>query len=318
MEENSGTQAPTPQTAGQADPGARRLARSRRDRMVAGVAGGLGDYFGVDPLLFRIGFVAIAIAGAPGVLIYLACWLLLPEEGGSPRGEPPRSTLLRAIGMALAVVIVLGIGGGLLSGLLVALPLPVPFLSSNFLNFLNFLNFDLWFPELFGAAALIAVGFVLLYGVNSTGARRSGTGGPSVQQVSGTAALEKGATTSGALTTQSYVTPRVRRERSPLGWLGFGAALVLVSAILLLNKAGVTSLDAGDVSGVFLAALGAVVLIGAWWGRARWLVPVGLLFVPIALLLSMIDVPMRGSIGSHYLAATDQSDLSDIAMLAGD
>jgi phage shock protein PspC (stress-responsive transcriptional regulator) len=48
--------------------------------MLAGVAEGAADYFGVDPTIVRIALVALAIVG-PGVPLYLAGWLLIPDEG---------------------------------------------------------------------------------------------------------------------------------------------------------------------------------------------------------------------------------------------
>src|SRR4051794_13632208 len=64
-------------------PPRRRLQRSRHDRVIAGVAGGLGDYFDIDPVIFRIAFVGLAFLGGAGLLLYPAAWLLLPEEGHS-------------------------------------------------------------------------------------------------------------------------------------------------------------------------------------------------------------------------------------------
>ncbi|MDQ6616148.1 MAG: PspC domain-containing protein [Actinomycetota bacterium] len=58
-----------------------RLSRSRSDRYLGGVAGGLGDYFGIDPVVFRILFVALTLAGASGVALYIIAWLLVPAEG---------------------------------------------------------------------------------------------------------------------------------------------------------------------------------------------------------------------------------------------
>ncbi len=49
--------------------------------MLAGVAGGLADWFDVDPTLVRVAFVALAVLGGVAVPVYLACWLLIPEEG---------------------------------------------------------------------------------------------------------------------------------------------------------------------------------------------------------------------------------------------
>ncbi|HEY7916775.1 MAG TPA: PspC domain-containing protein [Acidimicrobiales bacterium] len=58
-----------------------RLHRCREQRMLAGVAAGLADYFDVDPLMVRIGFVALALLGGLAVPLYLAGWMLIPEEG---------------------------------------------------------------------------------------------------------------------------------------------------------------------------------------------------------------------------------------------
>ena len=57
------------------------LRRSRSDRKVVGVAGGLGRYAGIDPLVFRILFVALTVFGGSGLLLYALGWLLVPEDG---------------------------------------------------------------------------------------------------------------------------------------------------------------------------------------------------------------------------------------------
>ena len=59
----------------------KRLYRSRTDRMICGVCGGLGNYFGVDPSLIRLAFVLLLVFGGSGFLIYLILWIILPEEG---------------------------------------------------------------------------------------------------------------------------------------------------------------------------------------------------------------------------------------------
>lgn len=58
----------------------RKLYRSKNNRMIAGVCGGLGDYFNIDPTLVRLLFVLIGLTVGGGVLIYLLLWLILPEE----------------------------------------------------------------------------------------------------------------------------------------------------------------------------------------------------------------------------------------------
>lgn len=58
----------------------KKLTRSSTDRMVAGVAGGLGAYFGLDATLIRVLFAVFAVLGGSGIIIYLVCWLLMPLE----------------------------------------------------------------------------------------------------------------------------------------------------------------------------------------------------------------------------------------------
>jgi len=56
-----------------------RLTRSTRDRVLAGVAGGLGEYLAVDPTLIRLGWVLAALlTGGVAIPIYLAFWLIMP------------------------------------------------------------------------------------------------------------------------------------------------------------------------------------------------------------------------------------------------
>jgi len=61
--------------------GIKRLERSSTDRLLAGVSGGLGRYFDLNPAVFRIGFVVLTLLGGAGILAYLAAVLVIPEEG---------------------------------------------------------------------------------------------------------------------------------------------------------------------------------------------------------------------------------------------
>src|SRR3989449_7678939 len=62
-------------------PAVKRLERSRSDRMVAGVSGGLARYFDIHPAFYRVGFVVLTLLGGAGILIYLAAVLVMPDEG---------------------------------------------------------------------------------------------------------------------------------------------------------------------------------------------------------------------------------------------
>ena len=55
-----------------------RLRRSGTDRKIAGVCGGLGEFFNLDPVLFRVAFVVLAFVGGLGILLYMVLWLVVP------------------------------------------------------------------------------------------------------------------------------------------------------------------------------------------------------------------------------------------------
>jgi phage shock protein C len=69
------------------------LRRSSTDKVLAGVAGGLGRYLGIDPVILRVAFVVLTIAGLAGVLVYLIGWIAIPEEKpGEAVGAAPHSS----------------------------------------------------------------------------------------------------------------------------------------------------------------------------------------------------------------------------------
>ncbi|MDQ6728183.1 MAG: PspC domain-containing protein, partial [Actinomycetota bacterium] len=93
-----------------------KLTRSTGDKVVSGLSGGLGRYFGVDPIVFRIAFVVMALAGGSGVLLYLIGWLLIPDDRGA--GALPR--VGRERNQKLVAAILAGVGVLLLADRLTA------------------------------------------------------------------------------------------------------------------------------------------------------------------------------------------------------
>lgn len=59
---------------------ARKLYRSRTNRQVAGVCGGLAEHFNMDATLIRVLFVVLAVLGGSGIIIYIAMWIIVPQE----------------------------------------------------------------------------------------------------------------------------------------------------------------------------------------------------------------------------------------------
>ena len=58
------------------------LRRSVANRVIGGVCGGLGEYFGIDPTVVRVGYVLLSLlsAGFPGTLVYIILWIVIPER----------------------------------------------------------------------------------------------------------------------------------------------------------------------------------------------------------------------------------------------
>ena len=67
----------------------RILTRSTTDKKISGVSGGLAAYFGIDPLLVRIGFVAATLATGAGLVAYLALFALVPTDDAVPAAPAP-------------------------------------------------------------------------------------------------------------------------------------------------------------------------------------------------------------------------------------
>jgi phage shock protein PspC (stress-responsive transcriptional regulator) len=108
----------------------RRLLRARSGRVIGGVCAGLGRYFNVDPIIFRIGAIVLTLVGGAGLLAYLAALLLVPsEDSASAAGEAAGRNRWLAIGGVILLLLVawpflLG-GGALLAGLLIPFALLV-------------------------------------------------------------------------------------------------------------------------------------------------------------------------------------------------
>jgi len=62
---------------------AKKLFRSKKNKVLGGVCGGIGEYLNIDPTLIRVLFIIAAFFNGLGVLVYIVCWLAIPEEGQS-------------------------------------------------------------------------------------------------------------------------------------------------------------------------------------------------------------------------------------------
>ena len=67
---------------------AQRLYLSTENKKIAGVCGGLGELFDLDPTIFRVGFLVLIFVGGSGVLLYIILWLIVPKRGDQNEDIP--------------------------------------------------------------------------------------------------------------------------------------------------------------------------------------------------------------------------------------
>jgi phage shock protein PspC (stress-responsive transcriptional regulator) len=100
-----------PRVTGQQMRDVNRLRRSRSDRYLAGVAGGLGRHFDIDPTVIRVLLVALTFFGGAGILVYVVVWLFVPEDGAERAPVDLNPDLLKVVLIgagAVALMIVFG------------------------------------------------------------------------------------------------------------------------------------------------------------------------------------------------------------------
>jgi phage shock protein C len=142
---------------------AKKLYRSRTDRMIGGVCGGLAEYFNIDSTLVRLAAVALTLAGGSGILAYLIFWFVVPQrplnmaisnnaQAASDAGEHAvESEGTEASTAALFIGVLLTVLGFL-------------FLAGNFISF-AWLSFSKLWPLM-----LIAIGILIV--MKGTGRRQ--------------------------------------------------------------------------------------------------------------------------------------------------
>ena len=89
--------------------GAKKLYRSKADRVFAGVCGGIGEYFNIDPVIVRIIWVIVTLMGGAGILGYIIAWIVIPDAGAAGHENKSKGCLYAVLivifaGMALAFI----------------------------------------------------------------------------------------------------------------------------------------------------------------------------------------------------------------------
>jgi phage shock protein PspC (stress-responsive transcriptional regulator) len=256
------------------------LRRSSSHRLVAGVAGGIGRRYDVEPWLVRIGFIVLAIFGV-GIALYIVAWLLLPTDVGPSIAE--RRGWSRNTAIAIAIIGGVAILAGAFGG-----PHPawaIPWLIVGFGVWLMVRSNDTHPAPVVARAAATDE--------DPDAGLGAGLGAPSSFTVPATVADPT------LVAPVPVVPPRPRppRPRSFLTPIALCALAVFTGLAIALPRHGWNSPAVGFA--IALAFIGAVLLLSAWIGRARGLILVGLLLVPPFLVTQTVGGrwnDLRGSV----------------------
>lgn len=253
-----------------------RLRRSRDDRKIAGVAGGLARHLDIDPIILRVALVVLIFFGGAGLLLYGAGWLLVPEEGTDEAklrlDERSRGVALIIVG-ALAALAVIGDSMG-----------------------------DWGFPW---PLAILGVIALVIVSARSDSRPRSATPPPGTPG----APAAPGAPTAPL----GYRPPPPNpRKRGPiLFWFTMALTALAVGVLGMLDLAGAEVTDSAYPA-LALGIIGVMLVVGAFYGRAGGLIAVGLVAALVTAGATAAREVDAGRIDESPVLAADVDDTYDL------
>jgi phage shock protein PspC (stress-responsive transcriptional regulator) len=287
--------APSPTTA-------RRVIRTRSDRVIAGVAGGFGRYLNVDPVFIRLALVLLTLVAGVGALLYLVAWVIIPDE---PIPDDPSPRIGRRLAptwlLVLALLAVSAFGGFGRMGFGV---------RSNVV----------W------PLTLILIGITVLW------ARKNPREEPEAPSVGdrplSSPGLESTAGTHASAEFQDVgqdpeVVPSPLRRALPL--LGrvaivvlgvVGALVVAVIAVVALEGPGRVELTALEVFVMSAVAIAFAVWAGHRWRRTPDLLAIACIAIVVFGMAAWLRPPFRGGFGTRDLRPTEMSAIDHSYQLA--
>jgi phage shock protein PspC (stress-responsive transcriptional regulator) len=278
--------------------------------VLCGVASGLGDYFNVDPAIFRLTFIVLTFFGGSGVILYGLGWLLLPDRTtGESLGENlfrralgGRSSVARWVVIVIAAVVIINAVSAYDGGLL-------------------------W------AIILIAIGVFVFRREESPAATATADepppavvpppSPPSPPQPSRPPAQRALSTLPPAPPAPSTIlddwqpTPIAAPPEPPpppsvLGRITVAAALLLIGLVALIQNLSPLDVAVDQYAALGLVVVGAGLLVGARFGRSRGLIVLGvILMVVMAAAAALPDIPVTSSAGQQTWTPVTVADLRD-------
>jgi len=233
-----------------------QLRRGVTDRKVAGVAGGLGRHLNIDPTILRVAFVVLCFFGGAGFLLYGAAWLLVPEDGreeGIVTSSPSTRNTLLIVAAMLATLLLVGDSWG---------------------------GFGFPWP----LAIIAVVVFVVLMNRDKPVNTQPPPVAPTVT------GPQPPAPPWMPPTQEAYQPPARKADRGPkLFWITLALVAIALGSLGLYETSGGVVIDSAYPA-LALAVVGAMLLVGAWVGRAGGLIFLGVV-AAIALTITSTVVP---------------------------
>jgi phage shock protein PspC (stress-responsive transcriptional regulator) len=315
-----------------------RLERLRSDRVIAGVASGFARHLGIDAAWVRIGFVVTTLFGGAGFLAYLVAWLAIPEEGESDSVLTTRARHTPNIGswVGIGLIVLAGLilvgntglvdGEIVFAGGLIALGIllyrgDIGSGSDRGSDDGPDRGSDDW-PD---------------SGSDHRSDRRSDRDDESPQA---TRHMPPVPVYSSPMTAHGVATeipptppppaeplppapafqpkpPKPRTPPSPLGRLTMATLLIVIGVMGVGQSAGWWDPLARHYAGAVLVILGAGLVTGTLFGRARWLIAVGLVSAPFLFAGALLDVPLDGGFGDPRYSPDSVAQLEPEYRLIG-
>ena len=264
-----------------------RLVRHPDDKVIGGVCAAFGRYTSTDPVLWRVLVAAMALFGGAGLALYALGWLLVP------RSDLPGSFVERRLRKADRSV---SIGGAVLVFVLAVVVLGL-----------------VDGAKLVVLAVVVGLGYLVVRERGATGTPTSAgttdaaTWAPSAPSSYGVTGTSSQAAWAAGTAAPSPAAPAAPRPRSALGVLTVSAATLVAGGLLLARAFGADGITAARVLAAALVVVGAGLVVGAFWGRARWLLAVG---AALALALGAVgtvaalEEPFAGGVGERTWVPT--------------
>lgn len=294
--------------------------------MLAGVAGGLAAHLGINPWWIRWSFILLSIFGGSGVLLYIAAWLLIPDanEEDTAVSRWLSTVDLSDAGSVFGIVLI-GAGAVILSSQVLHISGAFVAAAIFFAVGVMLYRGDLRSPP---KAPAPPVPPDEAQGVSDDPAavepptrEADGAASPVSGEEASVEPIQTAGTSVAVIEPAAPQTkpprpprpPKPPRERSMLGRFTMAIGLIVISTMALVDISGISfgTVDFGDVFEPVHYAVAAIVvvagglLVGAFVGRARWLIFVGILLLPVLLATSLWSAAFEWSTGERLYSPTN-------------